>query len=69
MDAQAQMKFWLTMTLTFGKSYTSGNNNYTKIVSCCSIALVAPFSGLHCFADGQGFKQWTGDDSKALMKV
>ena len=26
------------------------------------------FPGL-CFSDGCGFKQWTGDDSKALMKV
>src|SRR5882762_7471611 len=33
------------------------------------IALVAPFSGLRHFPEGQGFKQWTGDDSKALMKV
>jgi hypothetical protein len=61
------MKFWLTLTL--GKSYTSCNNNFTKIVSRCSIALVAPFAGLRRFADGRGFKQWTGDDSKALMKV
>ena len=34
-----------------------------------SIAMVAPFSGLHRFPQGRGFKQWTGDDSKALMKV
>jgi hypothetical protein len=33
------------------------------------IAAVAPFSGLRRFPDGRGFKQWTGDDSKALMKV
>ncbi|KIJ58695.1 hypothetical protein HYDPIDRAFT_102171, partial [Hydnomerulius pinastri MD-312] len=33
------------------------------------IAAVAPFTGLHCFPEGRGFKQWTGDDSKALMKV
>ena len=30
---------------------------------------MAPFSGLRCFPQGRGFKQWTGDDSKALMKV
>ena len=30
---------------------------------------MAPFSGLCHFPQGQGFKQWTGDDSKALMKV
>ncbi|KAG1732554.1 hypothetical protein EDB19DRAFT_2003517 [Suillus lakei] len=27
------------------------------------------FSGLQRFPEGRGFKQWTGDDSKALMKV
>ncbi|RPD69767.1 hypothetical protein L226DRAFT_548054 [Lentinus tigrinus ALCF2SS1-7] len=33
------------------------------------IAVVPPFSGLRHFHEGRGFKQWTGDDSKALMKV
>ncbi|KAG2042019.1 hypothetical protein BDR03DRAFT_839831, partial [Suillus americanus] len=33
------------------------------------IVAVAPFAGLRCFPEGRGFKQWTGDDSKALMKV
>ncbi|KAG1869944.1 hypothetical protein F4604DRAFT_1584059, partial [Suillus subluteus] len=33
------------------------------------IAAVASFSGLRRFPEGRGFKQWTGDDSKALMKV
>ncbi|KAF8121859.1 hypothetical protein EV363DRAFT_1183993 [Boletus edulis] len=33
------------------------------------IAVAPPFSGLRRFADGRGFNQWTGDDSKALMKV
>ncbi|KAG1810404.1 uncharacterized protein HD556DRAFT_1428451 [Suillus plorans] len=33
------------------------------------IAAVAPFAGLRCFPDGRGFRQWMGDDSKALMKV
>ncbi|OBZ73048.1 hypothetical protein A0H81_06618 [Grifola frondosa] len=33
------------------------------------IAVVPPFSGLRNFHEGRGFKQWTGDDSKALMKV
>ncbi|KAI0354066.1 hypothetical protein OH77DRAFT_1482399 [Trametes cingulata] len=33
------------------------------------IAVVPPFSGLRRFHEGRGFKQWTGDDSKALMKV
>ncbi|KIJ07272.1 hypothetical protein PAXINDRAFT_90695 [Paxillus involutus ATCC 200175] len=33
------------------------------------IATVAPCAGLRRFPQGRGFKQWTGDDSKALMKV
>jgi Plavaka transposase len=33
------------------------------------IAIVAPFSELRRFPQGRNFKQWTGDDSKALMKV
>lgn len=34
-----------------------------------SIAVVAPFSRLQWFPQGQGFKQWTGDNSKVLTKV
>ncbi|KAJ3833133.1 hypothetical protein F5878DRAFT_719544 [Lentinula raphanica] len=30
---------------------------------------VPPFPGLRRFPDGRDFTQWTGDDSKALMKV
>jgi len=33
------------------------------------IAAVPSFSGLRRFPQGRHFKQWTGDDSKALMKV
>ncbi|KAI0354783.1 hypothetical protein OH77DRAFT_1404897, partial [Trametes cingulata] len=33
------------------------------------LAIVPPFSRLRRFREGRGFKQWTGDDSKALMKV
>lgn len=33
------------------------------------IGLAPPFPGLRRFPEGRGFKQWTGDDSKALMKV
>ncbi|KIM76997.1 hypothetical protein PILCRDRAFT_12366 [Piloderma croceum F 1598] len=33
------------------------------------ITLAPSFAGLRRFTDGRGFKQWTGDDSKALMKV
>ena len=34
-----------------------------------SISAVPPFPGLRRFPDGRDFTQWTGDDSKALMKV
>ncbi|KAG1730204.1 hypothetical protein EDB19DRAFT_1897097 [Suillus lakei] len=33
------------------------------------IVAVASFAGLRRFLQGRGFKQWMGDDSKALMKV
>lgn len=33
------------------------------------IAAVASFAGLRRFPQGRNFKQWTGDDSKALMKA
>ncbi|KAF9238354.1 hypothetical protein BU15DRAFT_88408 [Melanogaster broomeanus] len=33
------------------------------------IASAPPFPGLRRFPDGRGFSQWTGNDSKALMKV
>ncbi|KDQ11751.1 hypothetical protein BOTBODRAFT_46186 [Botryobasidium botryosum FD-172 SS1] len=33
------------------------------------IAAAPPFPELRCFAEGRNFKQWTGDDCKALMKV
>ncbi|KAJ3505225.1 hypothetical protein NLJ89_g7528 [Agrocybe chaxingu] len=33
------------------------------------IAAVPSFPGLRHFHEGRGFKQWTGDDSKGLMKV
>ncbi|KAH8976953.1 hypothetical protein EDB86DRAFT_3068202 [Lactarius hatsudake] len=33
------------------------------------IAAAPPFAGLQRFHEGRGFKQWTGDNSKALMKV
>ncbi|KAH9910697.1 uncharacterized protein BXZ73DRAFT_57860 [Epithele typhae] len=33
------------------------------------ISAASPFQGLRRFPQGRNFKQWTGDDSKALMKV
>ena len=35
----------------------------------CSIALAPLFPGLRRFKQGRKFKQWTGNDSRALMKV
>ncbi|KAK6981749.1 hypothetical protein R3P38DRAFT_2578132 [Favolaschia claudopus] len=36
---------------------------------CVAHVLLPPFPGLRRFPEGRNFKQWTGDDSKALMKV
>ncbi|KAE9404082.1 hypothetical protein BT96DRAFT_989584 [Gymnopus androsaceus JB14] len=33
------------------------------------LAAVPAFPGLRCFPHGRRFKQWTGNDSKALMKI
>ncbi|KAG1724132.1 hypothetical protein EDB19DRAFT_1897950 [Suillus lakei] len=33
------------------------------------LIIAPPFAGLRLFLQGRGFSQWTGDDSKALMKV
>ncbi|KAF8149101.1 hypothetical protein B0H34DRAFT_791595 [Crassisporium funariophilum] len=33
------------------------------------ISVVPLYAGLRRFSDGRNFEQWTGDDSKALMKV
>lgn len=40
-----------------------------KDSKCDRIAAAPPFPGLRRFPHGRRFKQWTGDDSKALMKV
>jgi hypothetical protein len=34
-----------------------------------SISAVPAYPGLRRFPDGRDFSQWTGNDSKALMKV
>ncbi|KAI9432304.1 hypothetical protein BJY52DRAFT_1132806 [Lactarius psammicola] len=48
-----------------------GKNNANVILDDIDrrIALAPPFPGLRRFPQGRGFKQWTGDDSKALMKA
>ncbi|KAG1733929.1 uncharacterized protein EDB91DRAFT_1238521 [Suillus paluster] len=50
---------------------THGTAHATEILEDIDqrIAVDAPFAGLQCFPEGHGFKQWTGNDSKALMKV
>ncbi|TFK28976.1 hypothetical protein FA15DRAFT_583187, partial [Coprinopsis marcescibilis] len=52
------------------------NEKYTPVLAIQIIAdidrrvsAVPIFPGLHRFKDGQNFSQWTGDDSKAFMKV
>ena len=37
--------------------------------ACARIAAVPSFPVLQRFPEGHGFKQWTGDDLKVLMKV
>jgi hypothetical protein len=41
----------------------------TVLIPFDSISLAPLFPGLCCFKDGRNFSQWTGNDSKALMKV
>lgn len=50
----------------------------SNMITCCSIlfrafldriAAAPSFPGLRRFPEGRNFKQWTGNDSKALMKV
>lgn len=48
-----------------GGSFTT-HNTYSLFYR---IALAPPFPGLRQFKQGRNFSQWTGDDSKALMKV
>jgi len=65
MGKKKQMIFWTISTV--GKfCYTSP---FSPLIRPFSIAVVAPFVGLRRFPQGRNFKQWTGDDSKALMKV
>jgi hypothetical protein len=42
---------------------------HSIVLSFHSISAVPAFPGLRRFPDGRDFSQWTGDDSKALMKV
>ncbi|KAG2060462.1 hypothetical protein BDR06DRAFT_979331 [Suillus hirtellus] len=53
------------------KDHIYSENEVNKILDDIDrrIALAPSFAGLRRFPEGRGFKQWTGDDSKALMKV
>ena len=59
-----QRKSW--QTLIAGESESECKKNS---LTATSIAAMPSFPGLRRFPEGRGFKQWTGDDSKALMKV
>ena len=56
-------------TLTNGRLNPSPLSDLNCNTHLHRIAIIAPFSGLRRFPQGRGLKQWTGDDSKALMKV
>ena len=65
MAKHKQIRF--SMILIKGKTYPNLFN--PVLIYVLRIAAAPPFSGLRRFPQGRGFKQWTGDDSKALMKV
>ena len=56
------------MTLIRGESVFS-LYYYNALYIMYRIATVTLFAGLRHFPHGHNFKQWTGNDSKALMKV
>jgi hypothetical protein len=65
MEKQALRKSSPTSTNGMSFCHIYNVNTLTLI----RIAAVPSFPGLRRFPEGRGFKQWTGDDSKALMKV
>ncbi|THH00180.1 hypothetical protein EW026_g2320 [Hermanssonia centrifuga] len=58
---------WVGEYLTHTHGETAGNTILDDIDR--RIAAAPSFPGLRRFPEGRRFKQWTGDDSKALMKV
>ena len=62
-----QQQLWLTSIA--GEFYIPKVLSVYRLKKHFSIAAVPLFPGLRRFPQGRGFKQWTGDDSKALMKV
>jgi hypothetical protein len=59
-------KSWTTLT---GGARLSRFASIVACLTCRRIAAVPGYPGLRRFKTGRGFKQWTGDDSKALMKA
>ena len=66
MEKQVLRKYLLTLTNSTLLMLTS---LLIVLRTCIRIAAAPLFPGLRRFPEGRGFKQWTGDDSKALMKV
>src|SRR6267154_4020665 len=68
MEIVTPIMYW--MILIAGKG---SNHSYIMHTNETSewdrVAAAPPFPGLRRFPQGRRFKQWTGDDSKALMKV
>ncbi|RPD67720.1 hypothetical protein L226DRAFT_474492 [Lentinus tigrinus ALCF2SS1-7] len=61
----------VTWVIEYIKATAPNEREANKIIDDIDrrIAAAPPFPGLRHFPQGQNFKQWTGDDSKALMKV
>ena len=58
------------ISLIAGKSTPVGSPlRQMFLIPPYSIILAPPFPGIRRFKDGRRFNQWTGNDSKALMKV
>ena len=57
------------MTQITGMEYFNGTYEYDGSPLFVRIAAVPPFPSIPWFHEGCNFHKWTGDDSKALMKV
>ncbi|KAG1898508.1 uncharacterized protein F5891DRAFT_1190892 [Suillus fuscotomentosus] len=67
LKAQDHLVVWVEKYLVQTHGQTQANVILDDIDR--RIAAVPAFSGLRRFPQGRNFQQWTGDDSKALMKV
>ena len=57
------------MILIDGKQCHNIGYKIFRLIELVSISAVPLYAGLRRFSEGRDFEQWTGDDSKALMKV